>query len=186
MRILLAIATLGAGGAERVMTVLADAFVGRGHQVTLMTLDSNRSDFFSVSQSVERIALGRYGATRSWIGRFYANLVRVWEIRNVVRRVRPDVVVSFITEMNMLTIVACAGQNTPVLISERVDPRIHRIGRAWNWLRWITYRRATGLVVQTNAVAEWVTAAHSGLPPVTVIRPLLITGPNTSPNPPEN
>jgi len=108
MKILLAIATLGPGGAERVMTVLADAFAARGHQVTLVTLDSKRTDFFGVSAGVERIALGRYGPSRSWIARLYANLVRILEIRNVVGRVRPDVVISFITEMNILTLIACA------------------------------------------------------------------------------
>jgi len=169
MKILLAIATLGAGGAERVMTVLADAFAGHGHQVTLMTLDSKRNDFFAVSAAVERIALGQYGASRSWIVGLYANLRRILEIRRVLGRVRPHVVISFMTEMNILAIIACAGRRTPVLVSERTDPRVHRIGRAWNWLRRVTYRRAAGLVVQTNAVAEWLTAAHTGLPPVTVI-----------------
>jgi glycosyltransferase involved in cell wall biosynthesis len=169
MKILLAIATLGPGGAERVMTILADAFAARGHQVALMTLDSKGTDFFGVSAGVERIALGRYGPSRSWIARLYANLVRILEIRNVVGRVRPDVVISFITEMNILTLIACAGRRTPVLVSERTDPRVHRIGRSWNWLRRVTYRRAAGLVVQTNAVAEWFTAARAGLPPVTVI-----------------
>jgi GalNAc-alpha-(1->4)-GalNAc-alpha-(1->3)-diNAcBac-PP-undecaprenol alpha-1,4-N-acetyl-D-galactosaminyltransferase len=176
MKILLAIATLGAGGAERVITLLADAFADRGHQVTLLTLDSTGSDFFRVSHKVVRIALGRYGPSRSWRGRLYANLARVLAIRTAVDQARPEAVVSFITEMNVLTLLACAGRRVPVLVSERVDPRIHKIGRAWNWLRWITYRRAAGVVVQTQTVAEWV-AARGGMPPICVIpNPVLPAG----------
>lgn len=177
MKILLAIATLGAGGAERVITLLAEEFANRGHHVTLMTLDSPSNDFFTVGERVQRITVGWYGTSSSWLARLRANVARIWEIRSVVRRVRADVVVSFITEMNVLAITACAGLRTPVLVSERVDPRAHGIGRTWSWLRWITYRRAAGLVVQTNAVASWLTASRSGRPPVTVIpNPVLRPG----------
>jgi hypothetical protein len=37
------------------------------------------------------------------------------------------------------------------------------------WLRWITYRRAAGLVVQTRAVAERISSSRAGLPPIAVI-----------------
>lgn len=169
MKILLTITTMGAGGAERVLALLANALMSRGHQVTLMTLDSCGNDFFSVSPGVQRIALGLHRPSRTWLTRWYGNVRKIGAMRRAIERVCPDVVVSFLTEVNILAIMACAGRSTPVLISERVDPRTHRMTPLREWLRWIAYRRATGLVVQTRAVAEWISASRTGLPPVTVI-----------------
>jgi glycosyltransferase involved in cell wall biosynthesis len=169
MKILLTITTMGVGGAERVLSILADGFARRGHQVTLMTLDSCSGDVFSVSDSVQRIALGLHRPSRTWRTRWYGNLRKIRAMRDAIGRVRPDVVVSFLSDVNILAILACAGRSTPVLVSERVDPRKHRTTRLRGWLRWIAYRRAAGLVVQTHAVAEWLTASRARLPPVTVI-----------------
>ena len=169
MKILLTITTVGAGGAKRVLTLLADALVARGHEVTLMTLDSRGNDFFSVSPGVQRIALGLHQPSRTWLTRWYGNVRKVGAMRSAIERICPDAVVSFLTEVNILAIIACAGRCTPVLVSERVDPRTHRMTRLRDWLRWFTYRRAAGLVVQTRAVAEWMSASRAGLPPVTVI-----------------
>ena len=169
LRLLLAIATLGAGGAERVLTLLAEAFAAHGHRVTLLTLDAHASDLLAVAAGVQRLALDCHGPSRSWTGRVRANWTRVRAIRRAVRQERPDVIVSFITEMNVLTLLATVGRATPVLVSERVDPRQHHPGRIWNWLRWRSYRRAAGLVVQTEAVAAWLGTLALPLPAVTVI-----------------
>ena len=169
LRLLLAIATLGAGGAERVLTLLAEAFAARGHRVTLMTLDARASDLLSVGAGVQRLALDCHGPSHSWTARVRANWTRLRAIRRAVHGERPDVIVSFITEMNVLTLLATIGRPTPVLISERVDPRQHRLGRSWNWLRWRSYRRAAGLVVQTESVAAWLGTLGLRLPPVSVI-----------------
>lgn len=90
-------------------------------------------------------------------------------MRRAIGRVRPDVVVSFLTDVNILAILACAGRGTPVLVSDRIDPRYYRTTRPRQWLRAITYRHAAGLVVQTQAAAEWLMASRAPLPPVTVI-----------------
>lgn len=169
MKILLSITSLGAGGAERVVTLLADSFASRGHQVALITIDSTTSDFFKVTDKVQRFALGLHRPSRTWLTRWYGNLKKIGAMRQVIERFRPDVIVSFLSEVNILTILACAGRRTPVLISERIDPRSHGMTRVREWLRWITYRHAAGVVVQTRAVAEWMSSAHAGLPPIAVI-----------------
>jgi glycosyltransferase involved in cell wall biosynthesis len=56
---------------------------------------------------------------------------------------------------NVLTILASRGLGIPVIISERVDPRQHAIGLAWNTLRSLLYRRADALVVQSPALRDW-------------------------------
>lgn len=160
MRIVLAISTLGAGGAERVITLLANSLAERGHEITLVTLMPVAQDFFRSDARVVRIALGWRGPSRGRLDGLYANALRARAIRRIVRRARAEVVIAFMTDMNVVCIVACLGLPVAVFASERIDPRAHDVGRVWNWLRRLTYRRAAGLVVQTEAVAAWFQAAY--------------------------
>ncbi len=169
MRVLLTITTLGAGGAERVMTLLADALAGASHQVCVMTLDSTASDFFSLGAGVQRMALGRHRTARTWLGRTTRNVYKLRAMRAAIRSWRADAVVSFLPEVNILAMLAAAGLGIPVVVSERVDPRRHRLSPVREWLRWTCYRRAAALVVQTEGVAEWLRSARRSLPRITVI-----------------
>lgn len=155
MRVLFAISTLGAGGAERVITLLANALAQSGHGVTVLTFDSSERDFFATDPGVRRVALNLVADSGSFLERINANFKRIRAVRHVVARAQPDVVVSFVTETNVTALLACAGLGIPVVISERIDPREHRVGRAWSLLRRATYRLARVLVVQTEDIATW-------------------------------
>jgi glycosyltransferase involved in cell wall biosynthesis len=70
-------------------------------------------------------------------------------------RLKPEVVVSFVTRTNVLTLLACTGLALRVIVSERVDPRAHRETALWSALRTATYRCADAVVVQTESVLQW-------------------------------
>jgi len=57
--------------------------------------------------------------------------------------------------MNTLVLVATIGTGLRRIVSERTDPRQHRIAPVWALLRRITYPLADALVVQTAAVRNW-------------------------------
>jgi GalNAc-alpha-(1->4)-GalNAc-alpha-(1->3)-diNAcBac-PP-undecaprenol alpha-1,4-N-acetyl-D-galactosaminyltransferase len=71
--------------------------------------------------------------------------------------------------MNILAILACTGLPTRVVVSERVDPVGHREQRLWAVLRFLVYRRADALVVQTETAAHWFRKWLGRRPPVSVI-----------------
>ncbi len=59
MRITLVIAGLGGGGAERVCMNLANAWVARGHQPTILTISQNsRPSAYPIDPRVERRDIG--------------------------------------------------------------------------------------------------------------------------------
>jgi glycosyltransferase involved in cell wall biosynthesis len=153
--VLLLIPSLGPGGAERVITLLADELAARNHQVTLLTLSEVGGDFFPVSPRVRRVGLGLMGDSRGIAGGLVANVRRVRAIRRTVSGLRPDAVVSFLTDMNVLAIAACSGLSTRIVVSERIDPQSYRPRSPWSLLRKLTYGSADAIVVQTNESAEW-------------------------------
>jgi glycosyltransferase involved in cell wall biosynthesis len=155
MRILLAISSLGAGGAERVMTLLAGGFADRSHEVWLLTLAEAERDFFPLDPRVRRVAIGREGNSRNVVSGLWANVLRLRGLRRTVASVEPHAVLSFMTSTNVLTILACRGLRTRIVVSERTDPAAHREKRVWIVLRALLYQRADAVVVQTHEVAEW-------------------------------
>lgn len=175
MRILLAISTLGAGGAERVITILSDELARRGHAVTLLTLAGVDNGFFEVSPAVHRVALGLAAISQPATTRVVANAKRVLAFRRAVIAANPDVVVAFITETNVTALLACLGLGKPVVISERIDPREHPVGRIWSLLRRATYGRARLLVVQTSAIADWCRERWGLRSVATIPNPVLVS-----------
>jgi glycosyltransferase involved in cell wall biosynthesis len=154
LKIAFLIGMLGAGGAERVMTLLCNALQADGHFVSLWTFDAVGRDFYALDPRVCRVGFGLLGP-RTGIAKLGANLRIVQRLRIELRSERPDVLVSFITQANVLALLAAIALNTPVVISERIDARIHRDPLPWRALRRVLYRRAACLVVQTNALRPW-------------------------------
>jgi GalNAc-alpha-(1->4)-GalNAc-alpha-(1->3)-diNAcBac-PP-undecaprenol alpha-1,4-N-acetyl-D-galactosaminyltransferase len=154
MRIVLAISSLGPGGAERVMSLLAGALVARNHEVWLVTLAERGNDFFPLDSRVHRIGLGLTRDSPSALHGLRANLQRIWALRRVVSSLEPHAVLSFVTSTNVLTILACMRLPVRIIVSERVDPAAHR-ERIWSNLRSLFYVFADAVVVQTESIAAW-------------------------------
>jgi GalNAc-alpha-(1->4)-GalNAc-alpha-(1->3)-diNAcBac-PP-undecaprenol alpha-1,4-N-acetyl-D-galactosaminyltransferase len=169
MRVVLAIPTLGPGGAERVMTLLAASLAARGHEVSLLTLGPTGEDFFAVDARVQRIGLGLMSHSASILQALRANAQRVRALRHAILEISPDAVLSFMTSMNVLSLFACSGVRTRVVVSERIDPKSHRESRIWRALRNMVYRRADAIVVQTESAAQWFRASLGKHAPVIVV-----------------
>lgn len=154
LRITFVSASLRRGGAERVISTLASDLVSR-HEVTLVTLEGATEGEYTLDGRVTRIALGVSGHSNGVLEAVRANVRRLASLRRAIRGSRPDVVVSFIHRMNVMTLLACFGTRIPVIISERSDPRMAPLGRAWRVLRWLVYRTADVVVCQTGSAARW-------------------------------
>lgn len=170
MRVGLLIPTLGPGGAERVITALANALAARGHEVSLVTLAAVGSDFFTVDAGVQRVGLDLMRDSRSLLEALMINLQRMRRLRAAIRAIDPGAVVAFTTSMNVLTLLACIGlRRVRTVASERVDPAAHRGERSWRLLRRWLYPRAYALVVQTAGAAAWFRNDLGKRPPIVVI-----------------
>lgn len=155
MNILLVISSLNGGGAERVISLMANYWANAGHRVTLVTLGGLGDDFYQLASSVARIGLDLLCESEHTLAALTNNLRCIFRLRKSIKEVRPDVVISFIDRTNVLTILATIGSPVPIIISERTDPRFSQIPRIWSWLRDFSYRYADVLVVQTFAVHKW-------------------------------
>jgi glycosyltransferase involved in cell wall biosynthesis len=79
-----------------------------------------------------------------------ANLVRVRRLREAIQTSAPDVVISFMDRTNVVALLATARTSTPIIVTERNCPMMHRTGKAWAALRRWLYPRADCVVVQSR------------------------------------
>lgn len=155
MRITLVISSLAAGGAQRVIIDLAKHLTSRGHHVTLLTYSDPRIDHFSVPLGIERIALNLLWPSKGLADSIYSNFRRLTRLRAALVAAKPSVIVSFIDLTNVLVLAATRGLGVPVVISERIHPKFHRIDFQWRIARRLLYPFADCLVVQTAVIARW-------------------------------
>jgi GalNAc-alpha-(1->4)-GalNAc-alpha-(1->3)-diNAcBac-PP-undecaprenol alpha-1,4-N-acetyl-D-galactosaminyltransferase len=150
MKIVLIIPTLNSGGAERVMSELANEFSLKNNEVHLVLLVKS-TQFFTVDGSITIHELGF--ENRNVLYKIYDELKTFIRLRGLIKRERPDIVLSFMPKYNVFTLLASRFLNLRVFVSDRNNPK-KAIPFFINFLRNRTYKYATGIVAQTKVAKE--------------------------------
>ena len=138
MKIMCVIGAYSFGGAERVMTTLANRF-SQDNKVVFVAMQHRDAPAYEIASSVKTIN-----------GLNYKNeLQAILKLRKIIRREKPDVIIAFLTQINITTILASRFLGIPVIISERNDPT-KRITNVRKKLRAWLYPKASGVVFQTE------------------------------------
>ena len=156
MKRVLIIPALTAGGAERVMSIMVNAWVAAGETVTLLTLDDGRDPpFFELDRRVRHRALGLQADSAHLLDAVRHNLRRVRVLRQALREEAPAIAISFLDSTNVLTLLASRGLNLPVIVAEHIDPARYHTKPAWVALRHWLYPHADRVVVLTERALDY-------------------------------
>jgi GalNAc-alpha-(1->4)-GalNAc-alpha-(1->3)-diNAcBac-PP-undecaprenol alpha-1,4-N-acetyl-D-galactosaminyltransferase len=155
MRIMLAVSSMVAGGAERVAATLVNCWCAEDHKVALITVASSDLDFYALDQRVTRIALDLNRSSRSWRDFVVDNFKRVRKLRSAIRDFKPEVILSFLDTTNVRMLLASIGTGVPVIVEEHTDPTQSSLGRSVKFLRRLLYKRARAVVVLHPGIARW-------------------------------
>lgn len=142
-KIIVSIATLGSGGAERVLSVLSKPLVERFDEVQYVMWDGGEV-FYDMDDRVIIVSLpslsGRKGRSK-----------QIKAFRQYIKKEKPNLILSFLTPYNMLVLLSTIGLKQRVVVAERTDPsRLLAGGKTMLWLRDCLYRRALGILTQTE------------------------------------
>ena len=150
-RLMFYINTLGTGGAERVMSQLANHFCRNGYEVYLVT-SFPVEDEYPVDKSVLRYSLEAQALSQS---RLMRNISRITKLRKLCKDIKPHVLVSFMQEPNFRAILATAGLPVKTVISVRNDPNREYSGKLGRLIGKYILPRADGCVFQTAQAQAW-------------------------------
>lgn len=139
MKITLVISSLTCGGAERVLVLMAQGLIDKGHEVTIITLSAKNTDFYQLPVGCSRLALGIMGNSSGLSDAIKNNIQRVSLLRQAIESSAPDIVISFLRITNITTILALMGTKYPLIVTEHNDPQVFSYGILWETLRRLTY-----------------------------------------------
>lgn len=148
--------SLQAGGAERVLSDMANYLSRKGWRITLATwAGPSNEDFYLLDAGVRRVWLDAEATDTSLLAKLRAYARRIRKLRVVLAHAQPDAVLSFIDRSNVMTLLACVGLGLRVIVSERVNAAANvTVPRIWRALRIATYWRADRVVAQTPDAAS--------------------------------
>lgn len=151
MKILFYINAIHDGGAERVMVNLAKYFSDTGYETILVTSFRDTWEY-KIEGYVKRLTLEENEIKQ---GKIKRNFSRIIKLRDILKKEKPDVAVSFMAEPNFRLLVASLGLNVKTIVSVRNDPNKEYAGKIGKFVgKWIL-PIADGCVFQTKEAQEW-------------------------------
>ena len=145
MKITFVTSTLTSGGAERVISLLANNFAERGYEVEMIALTSISPDYYPLNPKVKFIHADKVSKG--------GLLGELWWFRQHIKKEQPEVVIAFMEAVYEFVLLALLGTKVPVISSERKDPAT--LGPLRKILRWMLLPTAAAHVVQTHHIKKY-------------------------------
>ena len=148
MKIAFIISSLDSGGAERVLSLMANYWAQKNYRIIILTL-GNSKPFYPL---VDGVQIEQLSLLKNSVSVFNAIANNIGRIKVIVKRlikIDPDIVISFMTETNIISTIGCRIINKPIIIAERINYDF-LASRVWASLRKLVYRFSNALIVQTR------------------------------------
>lgn len=136
--------SMAGGGAERVISNLAEYYYEKNKKVQIITLLNDRVDY-KLPEGIEL----KYINTDN-VKSIYKPFMMLWNLRKYIKSERPSVMISFFAKINIIVLLASIGLKIPVFISERNDPKEDNRGTIVKCLTFLLYPLSKGVIFQTN------------------------------------
>ena len=150
IRVCFCIDKLDSGGAERVLTTLANEFCKLDCDTYLIETSSfNSLPFYNISNDVKHIQLLNH--VKKKVGFFRKTRL----LRKEMKKIKPNVVITFKYPVNIYTTFALFGLKCIHVVSERNNPYTYSVGFVSNFLKKPIFRKADGCVFQTEDAMKY-------------------------------
>ncbi len=143
--------SLHSGGAQRQMVYLVNLLAEKNHSVTLLT-------YHRLNHFEPLIDKGRVQVVNVESSRF----MRGFAIRRAIRKSNPQLVISYLTGPNLLSVLGTMPpRRIPLIVSER-SLDIHGKTLA-NRFRYFIYRQASFIVANSQTQTDFIAKSYPGL-----------------------
>jgi len=143
MKILFITSSLSSGGAERVLSTLANHWSKKGWNIDVFILSTEKK-FYPLNDNIKL-----YHSKKHYDNSILNYTRQLLDIRKTIQKVQPTIIISFLDLMNISTLIASIGIQIPILISERNNFDTLK-GKHWRILRRLSYPFSSGMVVQSS------------------------------------
>ena len=154
MKIAFFFGSMGRGGAERVISTLANEFIKLNDEIIIVTADNSPSGYW-LDERVRLIHINNAGVSRNAAEAVHRNIRSIRCMRSILKKEKPEVVVSFELRMAVFLVLAFPFKRRFRLIaSERANPAYAERGRTEEALLNMFLPKVDGFIFQTELVKE--------------------------------
>ena len=145
--------SLTKGGAERVFANLAEYFTEKGYTVYMVT-QYQQEDEYCLKPGIPRILsdITPGEEKNGRIGNFFA---RFFKLRNIFKKIKPDIVFSCNGKNNFMAECAGMGLHCKTVVSVVADPKMEYPTGQMRLLAKVLFRFADGIVFQTKEAMDF-------------------------------
>ena len=144
MKVIFVIVSMAGGGAERVISILANRFIEKGIGVTIL-MTAGDTVAYQLDRKIRLVSAGTVSG-----GSMKKRLARIGRMRALFREERDSVIISFGPGTSFFAVAADLFLHHPFLVSERNDPA----ACPHPFLRNLVYRRAGRVIFQTEEAKD--------------------------------
>jgi GalNAc-alpha-(1->4)-GalNAc-alpha-(1->3)-diNAcBac-PP-undecaprenol alpha-1,4-N-acetyl-D-galactosaminyltransferase len=153
-KILIVVSAMNMGGAQRVVSILSDYWAKKGYKVSLITTyTGNKEEHYSINKDINltRITNNPFFPKVRLLNLFWKLLI----LRKIIKDLKPDIIFSFLTRINIATSLAIMGLKFHLIICERAWPPFYSLNSSFFWIYRIIFKKAKKVIVQTNESKVW-------------------------------
>jgi len=148
MKIVFVIGSLEGGGAERVLTLLANELSLRKYEISIITIRGK--SIYPLNENIHlRPIYQEDEIKKNLLNKLKRRVTRYTRLAYTIHTEKPDVVISFMVGMNMEIIPICKLLNIPIIASEHNNYHTHKSFLTWLTRRWI-YKLANAITILTQ------------------------------------
>lgn len=152
MRVFLISSTLGSGGAERVISIIANYLVEFSYEVFLVSHNKIDNDYYPIKKKVNRIELSPLIKTSNPFRKIMNNYNAVKELEICFNNYKPDIIISFLYQVNVRSLIANRKSKFPIIISDRSNPELQGIELSWRALRYLYYKQSNKIIILSSRI----------------------------------
>lgn len=151
MKFLFVIPSLSKGGAERVVTVLANELVNQGHEAVIVYYFSTENEYY-IHKDVKLINLSG-GNQENYFKIGY--LKKLKALRNIIKNENPDYVIPFLSHVCAHTVCALFGLKFKIIQTVRNNPAALPEGQKARKLRDFLINHSYKTIVQNETQKQY-------------------------------
>jgi len=169
--IIIIVSAMNLGGAQRVVSILCDHWSKNGYSITLIsTFTGENTDHYKVNKNVILKSLSNNSFLPT--NKIFNLLNKLFQLRKIIKRQNPDIVVSFLTRVNIATALSTIGLKTSIIICERTWTPFATLSKNLYWMYRFLFRNIKKIIVQTNESKTWLNFYFPGIETYVIPNPV--------------
>lgn len=145
MKILFCIPAMTKGGAERVMSIIAND-MAKENEISIMCLADKKIEY-ALNNKIKVNALDK---NIKYKNKMLINYMRYKILKKYIITYCPDIIISFLPTPSFLSVIAKGNSKVPIIICDRNNPSKEYSSFVKKILMEALYPKANGFVFQTN------------------------------------